>query len=71
MNESGRQSLHGHIELREIANTPPVPDAGGAANVYVRGDKLVIQWNQGGTAYYKSLDLSGTVGTWTHGTAVP
>ena len=67
----GKFVLTGHWEFRKIENTPPVPDSLGAANVYLKDDNLVIQYNNDGTAYYKSLDLAGTVATWTHGTAAP
>jgi hypothetical protein len=67
----GQHVVDGNLTLAEQDFTPPVPSAGAACRMYVKDDKFVLQWNQGGTAYYKYLDLAGTVGTWTHGTAAP
>ena len=70
-NAYGQFNLDGDIALYEQDFTPPVPSAGAACHIYLKDNNLVVQWNEGGTAYYKSLDLSGTVATWTHGTAAP
>ena len=67
----GQQVFDGNITLTEQDFNPEMPDAGVACRLYIKDDKFVLQWNQSGTAYYKTLDLSGTVGTWTHGTAAP
>ena len=71
MSDRGQQMLDGNITLTEQDFTPPLPNAGAAGRMYIKDNKFVLQWNQGGTAYYKTLDLSGTVGTWAHGTAAP
>ena len=41
------------------------------ARIYVRANKLIIQWNDGGTNRYKYLDLTGTGVTWVHTTSAP
>lgn len=41
------------------------------ANLYVKGGKLIVQYNDGGTVRYKYLDLTGTGVTWTHSTSAP
>jgi hypothetical protein len=61
----------GAMQLDEIASTPSNPADGAEGNIYIKGDKLVIQWNDGGTVRYKYLLLSGTGVTWTHSTTAP
>ncbi|GEM_PF-2859738 len=59
------------VSLNEDSATPVTPADGTEARIYVKADKLVIQWNQGGTVRYKYLLLSGTGTTWTHTTTAP
>lgn len=59
------------LRMRETANTPPSPGAGDAMHIYMKGDKLIIQFNDGGTVRYKYLDLTGTGVTWVHTTVAP
>ena len=66
----GEFPLQGNLKLYPAGHTPPLPNEG-AANIYLVDEYLVVQWNKDGTAYYKYLDLSGTDGTWTHGTVLP
>jgi hypothetical protein len=61
----------GAFELGEISSTPANPTSGTQGNIYIKGDKLVIQFNDGGTTRYKYLDLTGTGVTWTHSTTAP
>jgi len=70
-NMVGQITLDGNLQLRDVDNIPPQPDASVAANIFLRDNLFVIQYNVGGTASYKYIDLSGTVDTWTHGTALP
>lgn len=67
---TGQQVIDGNLTLTAQTTTPPVP-TGGAARLYMTGGTLVMQYNQDGTPYYKTLDLAGTTGVWTHGTAAP
>lgn len=60
-----------NITLEEVAATPTDPTSGTQARIYLKGDKLVIQFNDGGTVRYKWLDLTGTGVTWTHSTSAP
>ena len=51
--------------------TPSAPTADEEAKIYVKNNKLIIVWNDGGTVRYKYLDLTGTGVTWTHVTSAP
>jgi len=55
----------------ERSGTPSNPTSGTEARLYMKGDKLIIQFNDGGTVRYKYLDLTGTGVTWTHTTSAP
>ncbi|GIV81733.1 MAG: hypothetical protein KatS3mg051_1087 [Anaerolineae bacterium] len=60
-----------YVQLVEQASTPASPTSRDKANIYVKSDKLVVQWNDNGTIRYKYLDLNGTGVTWTHTTTAP
>jgi hypothetical protein len=45
--------------------------SGQELNIYVKGDKLIFQFNNAGTVRYKYLDLTGTGVTWVHTTTAP
>lgn len=59
------------VVMNEKDTTPASPTSGSQAKVYMKSDKLVIQYNDGGTVRYKYLDLTGTGVTWVHDTAAP
>lgn len=59
------------ITLGEQSTTPSNPTDGTELNVYMKDDKLIIQYNDGGTVRYKYLGLTGTGVTWTHTTTAP
>jgi hypothetical protein len=59
------------IQLAEKDTTPANPDASIACKIYMKSDKLVIQYNDGGTVRYKYLDLTGTTVTWVADTVAP
>ena len=61
----------GAISINEGTVTPATPALGAEARIYVKGDKLIIQWNDLGTVRYKYLLLSGTGVTWVHTTTAP
>lgn len=61
----------GGILLPELSGTPGIPSAGIAMQIYMKADKFVIQFNDGGTVRYKYLDLTGTGVTWVHTTSAP
>ena len=53
-------------------NATSTPDfASGKAKIYVRNNKLIVQWRDGSTTRYKYLDLTGTGVTWEHSTTAP
>ena len=45
--------------------------SGTQCGFYLRSDKFVLAYNDGGTVRYKYLDLTGTGVTWTHTTSAP
>lgn len=47
----------------------PLQDS--AVNIYMRADRLIIQYDDAGTVRYKYLLLSGTGATWVHTTVAP
>lgn len=59
------------IRMRETSTTPPDPSANDAVHIYIKSDKLIFQFNDGGTVRYKYLDLTGTGVTWVHTTTAP
>jgi hypothetical protein len=60
------------MRMIETTNTPPNPSASADAyHLYMKGDKFIIQFNDGGTVRYKYLDLTGTGVTWVHTTTAP
>ena len=59
------------ITWDEDATTPANPTAGAQMRVYMKADKLIIQFNDAGTVRYKYLDLTGTGVTWVHTTSAP
>jgi hypothetical protein len=61
----------GVLTCQEQTATPSNPSSGVQARVYMKADKLVIQYNDAGTVRYKYLDLSGTGVTWVHTTSAP
>lgn len=62
---------HGSITIEEESSTPSNPTSGTHSRIYMKADKLIIQFNDGGTVRYKYLDLTGTTTTWTHTTTAP
>jgi hypothetical protein len=63
--------LSARIVLNETTVTASCPAAGAAARLYMKSDKLVVQYNDAGTCRYKYLDLTGTGATWVHTTTAP
>lgn len=68
---AGALSLDAHLNLDEMSSTPSSPASGASCNLYMKADKLIIQYNQSGTVRYKYLDLTGTGVTWQHSTTAP
>ncbi len=63
-----------YFRLSPSPITPPTPSdttSGVAPNIYVKGTKFVIQYEDAGTVRYKYLELTGTGVTWVHTTVAP
>ena len=63
--------IDGWARFRELSSTPSSPTAGTRVQLYMKADKLIIQYNDAGTVRYKYLDLTGTGVTWVHTTTAP
>ena len=58
------------LYLTETLNTA-TPTQDTEVAMYMRGDKFIIAFNNGGTAKYRYLDLTSTDATWTYTTTAP
>ncbi len=67
---AGDIAFTGKVNLMPIA-TPANPSSSNDVNIYVKGGKIIFQYNDGGTVRWKSLDLSGTGVTWVAATSAP
>jgi len=71
-NPATELDLDGTLTLQERSSTVSVtPTDGSEAQIYVKADKLIVRYNDGGTVRYKYLNLTGTGVTWTHTTSAP
>jgi hypothetical protein len=61
----------GTICIDEKDTTPANPSDGSQAKVYMKSDKIVIQYNDAGTVKYRYMDLTDTTATWTYTTTAP
>ena len=59
------------ITLDEATSTPTAPGAADRCRLYMKADKLIVQYYDAGTVRYYYLDLTGGVGTWAHTTSAP
>ncbi len=59
------------ISLNEDTVTPATPAASAECRIYMKADKIVIQYNDVGTVRYKYLDLTGVGVTWVATTTAP
>ena len=59
------------LTIAETNTTPPAPGAADKAHIYVKGDKLVIQFKDGNYTRYKWLSLIGSGVTWQQSTTAP
>lgn len=59
------------VDFQELVNAPAAPNASSQCRMYMKADKLIIQYNDAGTTRYKYLTLTGTGVTWTHTTSAP
>ena len=63
--------IQGFATLTEQTATPGDPTSGAEVRAYMKADKFILQFNDGGTVRYKYLDLTGTGITWIHTTVAP
>jgi hypothetical protein len=66
-----RNGEQGNLALQERTATPADPTSSSEAKIYLKADKLILQFNDAGTVRYKYLDLTGTGVTWVHTTSAP
>ncbi len=59
------------ISLNENSATPSTPATGTEARIYMKADRLIIQYRDGTTTRYKSLLLTGTGSSWSHSLTAP
>jgi len=57
--------------MRSTSATPATPTQDVEARIYVKADRLIIQFDDDGQERFKSLDLSGESVTWEQGTSEP
>jgi len=62
--------IDGGVTLRQ-ADTPSDPNADSEAKLYIKGSKVILQYNDGGTVRYKYIDMAGTGDVWIHTTTAP
>ena len=58
-------------QLDEKNSPPATLPIGTQCRIYMKDDKLIIQYNDDGTVRYKFLDLTGTGVAWQHTTIAP
>jgi hypothetical protein len=56
----GNASTHGSLTVESESSNPPAPDSDAQARLYVKGGKLVVQWNRGGTVLYTTIALDSS-----------
>lgn len=66
----GASRMNGVLKFTEqAANTNPSGTS--EVLIYMKADKLVIAYDHGGTAKYRTLDLTSTDATWAYSTSAP
>lgn len=66
----GGEVQHLASVLNETATEPATTQDTQSA-IYIKGDKLIIKFNNGGTIKYRYLDLTSADATWTYTTTAP
>lgn len=59
------------VQMPVKSATPTDPASSAEFNMYNKGSKFIIQYNDAGTVRYKYLDLTGTGVTWVHSLTAP
>lgn len=70
LNVQGNGTFGSFVKLKN-SSTPPTPANGTEGNAYIKANKFILQYNDGGTVRYKYMDLNGTGTTFTHTTTAP
>ena len=60
-----------YLSMETASANPAALGAGVGVRVYIKGGKIIFQYNDSGTTRYKYLDLAGTGVTWVHTTSAP
>jgi hypothetical protein len=68
---TGAIKITEHLRFSETSTTPSSLSSSAEGVIYVKSDKLIVAFNDGGTVRYKYLDLTGTGVTWQHTTSAP
>jgi hypothetical protein len=72
MNGASAQALaHPPLRLAMLTNAPGTPDANAECNVYMKGNKFVVQHNDGVTTTYRWLDFTVANATWVYSLVAP
>jgi len=54
----GNPIFHGSVTLDQESGDPPAPAPGAQARLYVKGGKLVVQWNDGSNTLFTTIPLN-------------
>ena len=63
--------INGSETIRQVSSTPSSPTDSTTLKMYLKSNKLIVQYNDSGTLRYKYLDLTGTTVTWIATTTAP
>lgn len=66
-----RLDVNGGVTVQEVSTTPANPSDGTEARMYIKGDKFIVQFNDGGTIKYRYMDLTSTNADWIYTTTAP
>lgn len=62
----------GHIRMAEATSNPAAPAVGAEVNIYLKADKLVVQFTHGsGDTHYYTLDLTAHAAAWQYSAVAP
>lgn len=73
MTPEGQATIEGWQIATEATANPAVANLATLSQfaIYMKANKFVIAYNNGGTMTYITLDMDGSDTTWTHGTSAP
>lgn len=70
LNDENAIAFNTSLKVKEVTTEPTITQDN-QAGFYVKGDKVVLKFNSGGTLKYRYMDLSDTTATWTYSTVAP